>query len=147
MVSTRSLISKSSSPSTNPLVTVSSAPLTISIPVTFMLHSFFQISSKVKEFIFLFSQFYPVVSRHGKVHYSAASLFFRLFISIFLFFGLFVFGGGCFVFFFCWLSQGLVVWPRLGDPFVSQNPKEFCASHFPGQILGCAYTTCSYGQI
>ena len=24
---------------------------------------------------------------------------------------------------FCWLLLGLVVWPRLGDPFVSQNPK------------------------
>ena len=35
------------------------------------------------------------------------------------------------VLFFCWLSLGLVVWPRLGDPFVSQNPKEFCASHSP----------------
>ena len=25
------------------------------------------------------------------------------------------------------------------------NPKEFCAFHFLGQILGCAYTICSYG--
>ena len=48
--------------------------------------------------------------------------------------------------FFC-LSQRLVVWPRLGDPFVSQNPRELCSSYSPRWILGCAYTTCSYEQI
>ena len=32
-------------------------------------------------------------------------------------------------------------------PFVCQNPKEVCVSHYPGQILGCAYTICLYGQI
>ena len=48
---------------------------------------------------------------------------------------------------FCWwLSQGLVVWPRLGDSFMSQNPREFWASQFPGRILGCVYIICSYGQ-
>ena len=41
MVSTRSLISKTSSPYSNPLVTVSSAPITIGITVTFMFRSFF----------------------------------------------------------------------------------------------------------
>ena len=39
------------------------------------------------------------------------------------------------------------VWSRLGDPFESQNTKEVFASHFPAQILGCAYTICSCGQI
>ena len=48
---------------------------------------------------------------------------------------------------FRWLSLGLVVWPRLDNPFLSQNPKEFWASHAPGQIQGCAYTIRSYGQI
>ena len=38
--------------------------------------------------------------------------------------------------FFCWQSLGLVVWPRLNDSFVFQNPKEFCVSHF----LVCEYT-------
>ena len=47
------------------------------------------------------------------------------------------------VLFFCWLSLGLVVWPRLGDPFISQNSKGVRVSQ--GQILGCAYTICSYG--
>ena len=27
-----------------------------------------------------------------------------------------------------WRSQCLVVWPRLDDPFISQNPWEFCIS-------------------
>ena len=31
--------------------------------------------------------------------------------------------------------------------FVSQNPIKVCSSHFPGMILGCAYTTCSNNQI
>ena len=39
-VSTRPVISKSSSPCTNPLVTVPRAPITIGIIVTFMFHSF-----------------------------------------------------------------------------------------------------------
>ena len=33
-----------------------------------------------------------------------------------------------------------------GDPFVSPNPRGVCASHSRGQILGCAYTICSYSQ-
>ena len=47
-------------------------------------------------------------------------------------------------FFFCRLSLGLVVWPKLGDQFVSQNPCEICVSHFPVRILGCAYIIRSY---
>ena len=34
-----------------------------------------------------------------------------------------------------------------GDPFVSQNPKEFYAFHFLGEILVCAYITCQHGKI
>ena len=51
------------------------------------------------------------------------------------------------VLFFCWLLIGLVIWSRLGEPFVSQNPREVCAFHSPGQLPGCVYTICSYGQI
>ena len=40
MVSTRPLISKSSSPSTNPLVTVLNAPITIGMTVTFIFYRF-----------------------------------------------------------------------------------------------------------
>ena len=39
-VSTRPFVSKSSRPCTNPLVTVSRAPITIGIMVTFMFHNF-----------------------------------------------------------------------------------------------------------
>ena len=113
------------------LVTVPSAPITIVITVTFIFNCFFlQFSSKVLVFISLFSffQFYPVVNRNGKVNCSAWTAFFFF----------------CFVF---WLTQGLVVWLRLDDPFVSQNFGELWASHSPGWILGCTYTICSYGQI
>ena len=57
-------------------------------------------------------------------------------LSLSLFFFLFV----------CWQSQGLVIWPKLSDPFVFQNPR-VRKSHCPGRIPGSAYTTYSYGQI
>ena len=44
----------------------------------------------------------------------------------------------------CWLSLGLVVWSRLVDAFVSQNPRGVYASHFPivhipfvRRLVGC----------
>ena len=54
MVSTCSLISKSSSPCTNYLVTIPSAPITISITVTFMFHSFFSSLARCR-YVSLFS--------------------------------------------------------------------------------------------
>ena len=55
-----------------------------------------------------------------------------------------------FILFFFWggvrLALILVVWLRLGNPFVFQNSWEVCSSHSLGQILGCTYTTCSHGQ-
>ena len=94
----------------------------IGITVTFMYHHFFSLSSKVQIFISLsaFFLFYSVACQYGKVHHSAGSFLFSL-------------------------SQ--VVWSRLGDPFESQNPREVCAFRSPGRIPGCAYTTCSCGQI
>ena len=64
-----------------------------------------------------------MVYRDGKVHYSASSPFL-----------------------FCWLSLGLVIWSRLSDLFVFQHPREVCASHSWGRILGFAYNACSYDQ-
>ena len=63
MVSTHPLISKSSSPFINPLVTGPRASITIRITAAFMFHSFFQLSSKVLVFSFLFAffQFYSVI--------------------------------------------------------------------------------------
>ena len=52
MVSTRPLISKSSSPFIIPLMTISSTPIITAITVTFMLPSFFQFPIKV--FLFAF---------------------------------------------------------------------------------------------
>ena len=73
-VSTRPVISKSSSPSTNPFVTVPRALITIGIIVTFNFHSFFQFPSKVS--LFAFFQLYSVVRWDSKVHNSASSFFF-----------------------------------------------------------------------
>ena len=55
MVSTLPLISKSSSPLTNPLVTVPRAPNTIGITITFTFHSFFPSPRKVNVLILLFT--------------------------------------------------------------------------------------------
>ena len=75
--------SKSSSPFSNPLVTVSKAPITIGIIVTFLFHSFFfQFPSKVEVLIILFTffQFNSVVSRDSKVDNFSNSNFFLLII-------------------------------------------------------------------
>ena len=70
MISTCPLISKSSSPFNNPSVTVLITPITISISVTFMFHSFFQFFSKfqVRVLLFTFFHFYSFVIRDCKVH-------------------------------------------------------------------------------
>ena len=57
MVFTRPSTSKSSSPLNNPLVSVLKSAIMIGISVTFMLHSFFQFSTKFEAFILLFSFF------------------------------------------------------------------------------------------
>ena len=44
-------------------------------------------------------------------------------------------------------TKFLVVWPRFGGPFLSENPWEVCTSLSPGRILGYAYNTYSHGQI
>ena len=115
MVSTRPVISKFSSPSINPLVTVPRAPNTIT---TLMFHIFFKFPSKVELLILLFTffQFYSGVSRDREIYNFESSLF-------------------------------LLIWLKLRDPFLCQNPKGVCVSHFLGQMLGCAYIICSYGQI
>ena len=100
IISTPLPTSKSSSPSSNPLVTAPKAPIIICIIETCMFHSFFPFPSKVEVLILLFRffQFYSVISRNSKVDNFAYSLF-------------------C-----CWLQLGLVFWPRLGDPCVCQSP-------------------------
>ena len=77
MVSTRPPTSKSSSPFSNPLVTVQNATIIIGLIVPCMFHSFFHFPSKVEVLILLFTffQFYYVVSRDSKVDYFASSPF------------------------------------------------------------------------
>ena len=60
MVSTRPLISKSSSSCTNPLVTVPSAPITIGNTVTFMFHGFFSCLARSK-YLSLFSLYFNFI--------------------------------------------------------------------------------------
>ena len=99
IISTFPLISKSTSPFTNPLEIILSALITIHIIITFIFSSIFQLSSKVYVLISLFTffQFFSVIRRDG---YSSIRQ----------------------IFFFSWLSQSLVVWPRLGDLLVSNPP-------------------------
>ena len=47
----------------------------------------------------------------------------------------------------CWLLLGLVFCPRFGDSSVCRSPIGVYMCHFLGQMLGCPYTICSYGQI
>ena len=81
MVSTRSLISETSSLLINYLVTVPRAPITIGINVIFMFHSFFnfQVMSR-HSLLFTFFQFHSMVIRDSNIHNLASSFF--LLISI-----------------------------------------------------------------
>ena len=116
MVSARPLISKSSSSGSNPLVTVPSAPITIDITATFMFHRFFSSLARYR-YLSLFSLSYSFTQ------WPAGMAKFTIRQALF----------------FCWLSVGLVVWLKLDDPFVSQNPR-VCASHSRGHLLGRAFT-------
>ena len=114
MVSTNPLISKSSSPFAKPFVIVPSVPITSGI--TFMSHSFLVLWQGLCTFLsfcFLLFSLYGLPGRQSQLF------------SRFSFFG--------------WLSLSLVIWPRLDDLFVFQNPREFYAFHSPGWILVCAY--------
>ena len=74
MVTTRPLISKSSSPCTNPFVVVRCVPITTGITVNFMFHKFFSSFARSK-YLSLF-QFYPMVSRTAKSSFGRISFFF-----------------------------------------------------------------------
>ena len=99
--------------------------ITIGISITFIFHSF--ISSLARSTViissFIFSNFYSMVFRNCKIHYSTGSFF------SFSFFILFYF-----ILFF-WLSLGRFTWPCLRDLLVSKNPREFCAPYSPWWIL------------
>ena len=121
MVSTRPPISKSSSPFSNPLVTVPNAPITIGIIFTCMFHSFFSSLARSRYLSFFSLSFCFILWSTGTAKSTILHVLF---------------------FFCCWLLLSLVSWPGLGDPFVYQSPIGVYASHFLGQVLGCAYTIC-----
>ena len=95
------LISKSSSPFINPLVTVPRAPITIGIIVTFIFHSFFN-SLASSRYLPIFSLYFSPWSA-GITKSTIQQVLFFLFFS-------FSFGGG--------LIPCLVIWARFGDPFI-----------------------------
>ena len=110
----------------NSLGIIRSAPIIVGITVTFMFHSLFYSRSRYLSLFSLSLDF--TLWSAGMV---TSTIWQVLFLS----------------FFYCWPWLGLVIWPRLGDLFVSQNSKEICGSHSPRRILGCACTFCSYGLI
>ena len=118
------LIFKFSSLFINRLTTVTRAPITIGITITFMFYSFFFNS--------------PARSRYLSFRFLSILLCGRAAQQIPQF--------GKF-FFSCWLLLGLVVLSKLSNPFVSQNTKGVYVCHSPGQIVRCLYTICLYRQI
>ena len=112
MVSTRPSTSKSSSPFSNPFVTVPNAPITISIIVTCMFHSFFNSQARSRYLSFFLHSFSFILWSAG----TAKSTILQ-------------------VLFFCWLLLGLVFWPRLGDPCVCQSPIGVYVCYFQGLLL------------
>ena len=121
MVSTRSLISKSSSLCTNPLVTVLSASVTIGITVTFM-----------------FSSFFGSLAKSEYLSLALLSFSFTLWSAIMV---KSTFWEG---FFLTITRSGHLVKIRWSVCILTSQRR---FSHSPGQILGCAYTIYSYGQI
>ena len=76
IVTTRPLISKSSNPCINSLVTIPRPPIIFSITVTFMFHIFpFSDKDEVLIFLLVFFQFFSVVNQNRKFYNFASSLF------------------------------------------------------------------------
>ena len=106
------------------MVIVANTPIDIGITVIFMFHNFSVLYQGVDVYHSLHFLFYFIQWSTG-----AAKSTIRK------------------VLFFCWLWPDLVVWPKLGDPIVSQNFRECCASHFHERIMVCAFIICSNDKI
>ena len=125
MVSTRSPTSKSSSPFSNPLVTVPKVTFTVGIIVTCMFHSFFNSLARSRYLSFFSHSFSFILWSVGTAKLTSLHAFFCC----------------------CWLLLGLVFWSVLGDPSVCQSPMKVYVCYFLGQVLGWAFSIWSYGQI
>ena len=97
MVSTHLPTSKSSSPFSNPLVTVPNAPITIGIIVTCMFHSFFNSLARSMYLSFFSHSFSFILWSAGTAKSTILQVLF---------------------FYRLLLLLSLVFWPGLGDPFV-----------------------------
>ena len=82
MVSTRSLVFKSSSPRINSSVTVQRALITIGIIVTIMFHSSSIPWKGLGTYLSSLFQFYFVICQESKVYNTACSLFFLLLLDL-----------------------------------------------------------------
>ena len=119
MVSTRPPTAKSSSPFSNPLVTVPNPSITIGIIVTCIFHSFFNFLARSRYIPFFLLSFSFILWSPG----TAKSTF-------------------CKFSSFCLLLLGLVFWPRLVDECVCQGPIGVYVCYFLGQVLAYTYTLC-----
>ena len=103
MVSTRPPTSKSTSPFSNPLVSVPNKPITIGIIVTCMFHSFFNSLARSR-YLSFFSHSSSFILWSAE---TAKSTILQ-------------------VLFFCWLLLGLVFWLRLVDACMSKSHRSLC---------------------
>ena len=103
----------------NPFGTFTNAPSITIITVTVMFYSFLSSLAKSVNFLAFFHN-YSIICWNNKIHQISC-------------------------FFFSWFALSLVIWPELGDPFVSQNPIDFMCLIF--LILASTYTICKYNQI
>ena len=95
---------------------ISFTPIIIGITVTFVFHNFFSSLARSK-YLCLASfslSFYQWSTEKAKS---------AIWLVLFLLFS------------FLLIIKSLVFWTNLGDPFVSQNPREFCVSYSSEQFL------------
>ena len=106
IVSTRSLIFTFSSPCASALAIVPKATITIGIIITFMFHTFFNSLARCSYLSFFTLSFNFTLWSARTAKSTIREIIFYLF-----------------------------VWPRLDDPFASQDSRGVCESHSPGQIV------------
>ena len=124
MVSTGLPTSKSSSPFNNPFVTVPKVPITIGIIVTFLFQSFFNFLVRSRYLSFFSHSFSFILWSAGTAKSKILQVLF--FLLIIIRFGF----------------QTEIRWSVCTSKSI-----EVYVCHILGQVLDCAYTICSYGQI